>query len=101
MIHRTDEARWRELEANAHLPDVQERIRQEILRGTIRVRPKPGGGIRIMLVGVPESGEAIEEERPPAPSQVVTSPSERLAPSTASLATDISSMPLNLPRTPA
>ena len=42
MIHPTDEARWRELESNAHLPEVQELIRQEILNGTIRVRPKPG-----------------------------------------------------------
>ena len=35
MIHPTDEARWRELESNAHLADVQELIRQEILNGTI------------------------------------------------------------------
>ena len=40
MIHPTDEARWRELESKAHLPEVQELIRQEIQRGTIRVRPK-------------------------------------------------------------
>ena len=52
MIHPTDEARWRELESNAHLPDVQELIRQEILNGTIRVRPKRGGGIRIVPVGI-------------------------------------------------
>jgi len=53
MIHPTDEARWRELESNADLPDVQELIRQEIQRGTIGVRPKPGGGIRIVPVGMP------------------------------------------------
>ena len=55
MIHPTVEARWRELESNAHLPDVQELIRQEIQSGTIRVRPKPGGGIRIVPVGMAES----------------------------------------------
>jgi hypothetical protein len=73
MIHPTDEARWRELEANADLPDVQERIRQEILRGTIRVRPKPGGGIRIMPVRQHESDEPTKVEPPPISSQVVTS----------------------------
>jgi hypothetical protein len=48
MIHRTAEARWRHLEAHAHLPEVQDRIRQEIRNGAIRVRPRPGGGIRIV-----------------------------------------------------
>jgi hypothetical protein len=65
MIHPTDEARWRELEANADLPDVQERIRQEILSGTIRVRPKPGGGIRIVPVRQYESDEPTKVEPPP------------------------------------
>jgi hypothetical protein len=36
MIYRTEEAHWRDLESNAHLPDVQELIRQEIQNGTIR-----------------------------------------------------------------
>ena len=62
MIHPTDEARWRELESKAHVPDVQELIRQEILSGTIRVRPKRGGGIRILPVGIPEKEEPIEVE---------------------------------------
>ena len=75
MIHPTNEAYWRELESNAHLPDVQELIRQEILSGTIRVRPKPGGGIRIVPVGIPESREPIEMEPPPALSQDEPSPS--------------------------
>ena len=66
MIHPTDDARWRDLEANAHLPEVQELIRQEILNGAIRVRPKPGGGIRIVPVGIPDSGELREmDPRPP------------------------------------
>jgi len=57
MIHPTDEARWRELESNAHLPDVQELIRQEIQKGTIRVRPNPDGSIRIVPVRQPETQE--------------------------------------------
>jgi hypothetical protein len=78
MIHPTDEARWRELESNAHLPDVQELIRQEILNGTIRVRPRPGGGIRILPVGIPEREQPIEVESPPAPSQEEASPPRRV-----------------------
>ena len=35
MIHPIDEARWRELESKAHLPEVQELIRQEIQSRTI------------------------------------------------------------------
>ncbi len=69
MRYSTDEAYWRELEANAHLPEVQEIIREEILSGTIRVRPKLGGGIHIVLVGVPEN-RALREKAPlPAPIQ--------------------------------
>jgi hypothetical protein len=79
MIYPTVEARWRELESNAHLPDVQELIRQEIRKGTIRVRPKPGGGIRIVPVGIPEREEPIEVEPPPTPSQDETSLSGRVA----------------------
>jgi hypothetical protein len=75
MNHPTDHARWRDLEANAHLPEVQEIIRQEILNGTIRVRPKPGGGIRILPIGIPDSGELREMQPPPAPLQDGTSPS--------------------------
>ncbi len=79
MIPTTDEARWRELESNAHLPEVQELIREEILNGTIRVRPKPDGGIRILPVGIPEMAEPIEVESPPASSQEEASPSRRVA----------------------
>jgi hypothetical protein len=67
MIHPTDEARWRELESKAHLPDVQELIRQEVQRGTIRVRPKRDGGIRILPVGIPETEKPVESQPPPAP----------------------------------
>jgi hypothetical protein len=78
MIHRTDQARWRDLESGAHLPDVQELIRQEIQNGTIRVRPRAGGGIRIVPVGTPESEEPIEVETPPVPSQDETSTSRKV-----------------------
>jgi hypothetical protein len=50
MARSGDSAYWRDLESHAHLPDVQELIREEIQRGTIRVRPTPDGGIRIMPV---------------------------------------------------
>ena len=79
MKHPTDDARWRELESKAHLPEVQELIRQEILNGTIRVRPKPGGGIRIVPVGMPEREKPMEVDLPPASSQDETSPSRRVA----------------------
>ncbi len=79
MTHPTNEALWRELESKAHLFDVQELIREEILSGTIRVRPKPDGGIRIVPVGFPESEEPIELKAPPAPSQEETSLSGRVA----------------------
>jgi hypothetical protein len=69
----------RDLEANAHLPEVQELLQQEIRRGTIRVVPKPGGGIRIVPVGEPESDEPTETEPPPAPSEVAPSPSSGAA----------------------
>jgi hypothetical protein len=79
MIHRTNETYWRDLESSAHLSDVQELIRQEIQNGAIRVRPKPGGGIRILPVGIPESQEPIEVETPPAPSPEEASPSISVA----------------------
>jgi hypothetical protein len=79
MIHRRDEARLRDLESKAHLPDVQELIRQEIQNGTIRVRPKPGGGICIVPVDMSENAEPIEAETAPAPSQGETSPPREVA----------------------
>ena len=77
MIRSTDEAYWHDLESNAHLPEVQDIIRQEIENGTIRVRPKPSGGIRIMPVGIPDNGEVREIEPPPIPREDVTSPVRR------------------------
>lgn len=50
MTRSGDEADWRDLEAQAHRPEVQELIRREIQRGTIRVRPNPDGTIRIVPV---------------------------------------------------
>jgi hypothetical protein len=58
-----DDAYWRDLEAYAHLAEVQELIRQEILNGTIRVRPNPDGSIRIVPVREPE----IRDPGPPRP----------------------------------
>ena len=78
MKHPTSEAYWRDLETQAHLPEVQEHIRQEIQNGTIRVRPKPGGGIRILPIRHHESEEPIEVEPPPDPSQDEASPSRRV-----------------------
>jgi hypothetical protein len=77
MTPSADDAYWRDLEANAHLPDVQELIREEIQSGTIRVCPKGESGIRIMPVDMPESGQPIETEVPRASSQDEASPSGR------------------------
>lgn len=51
--------RWRALQAEAHLPEVQEVIRQEISKGTIRVVPGPGGGIRIIPCGTDERRHSV------------------------------------------
>jgi hypothetical protein len=67
MIHPTDLAYWRDLETNAHLPEMQALIRKEILSGMIRVRPRPGGGILIIPVGMPESGGPTAMDPPPPP----------------------------------
>ena len=45
--------RWREIEAGAHLPEVQAFIREEIARGTIRVLPDVNGGVRIAPISPP------------------------------------------------
>jgi len=44
---------WHWLEERAAEPVIQERIREEILKGTIRVVPVRGGGIRIIPVRNP------------------------------------------------
>jgi hypothetical protein len=40
-----------ELQENAHLPEVQQIIREEIYRGRIRVTPAPSGELQIIPVG--------------------------------------------------
>ena len=47
---RPSDARLRWLEANAHLPEVQEQIRREVVKGTMRVIPTRSGGIRLIPV---------------------------------------------------
>ncbi len=56
MARSRDDAYWRDLESHAHLPEVQEIIREEIRKGTIRVHPRPDGSIRIVPVRPAESG---------------------------------------------
>jgi hypothetical protein len=55
--------RWDALQAQAHRPDVQEQIRREIRKGTIRVRPAAGGGIRILADTRPAAAEHAEPRR--------------------------------------
>jgi hypothetical protein len=52
MLPPPDEARRKWLEANADRPEVQELIRQEIARGTVRVAPAPGAGDGIRILPV-------------------------------------------------
>jgi hypothetical protein len=59
-----DAGSWGLLEANAHRPEVQERIGRAIRAGTIRVVPTREGGIRILPDGAPEDGRL---PAPPAP----------------------------------
>jgi hypothetical protein len=74
MIDHRDDSRWRELELNADLPDAQAVIRQEIRRGTIRVRPTRTGVILIVPVGIHHAKDTIEVEAPPVPSQAQSGP---------------------------
>jgi hypothetical protein len=48
MTTHSNHARLAHLQANAHQLDVQEEIRREISKGTIRVAPTSDGGIRII-----------------------------------------------------
>ena len=67
-MYRFDEARWRDLEAKAHLPEAQAIIRRLIREGIIRVRPQGENGIQIIPVEEPEDLETGVIEPPPAPS---------------------------------
>jgi hypothetical protein len=53
MEPEVEAVRWRDLEARSDRPEVQEIIKREIRLGRIRVRPRPGGGIRIIPVQRP------------------------------------------------
>jgi hypothetical protein len=77
MPHRSVEARWRELESDAHLPEVQEIIREEIQNGTIRVGPTPGGGICIEPIEIPDTVELREVQLLPTQSLGQTNPLRR------------------------
>ena len=56
MAHSGDDAYWRGHETYAHLREVEEVIREEIRKGTLRVRPNPDGSIRIVPLRPAESG---------------------------------------------
>jgi hypothetical protein len=53
MARSVDDAYWRDLESHAHLREIQELIRQEIRKKSIRVRPDRDGSIRIVPVRQP------------------------------------------------
>jgi hypothetical protein len=52
--------RWRSWEAEANQPEIQEQIRREIRKGSIRVLPGPDGGIRI----IPTPDPSVNIESP-------------------------------------
>ena len=55
-----------QLQTGADLPEIRDRIRQEILKGTIRVTPGTGGGLRIFPTGLlGPQGPAQLEPLPP------------------------------------
>ena len=63
-------SRWETLQARAHLPEVQAIIRRGISRGTIRVVPAAGGGIRIIPTTDDRPFEALEPSPPPWPGSI-------------------------------
>ncbi len=65
MTHWAEEARWRDLESNAHLPEVQDHIRHAIKSGTIRVHPNSEGRIRIELIRPDDPDRAYQDKTPP------------------------------------
>jgi hypothetical protein len=68
------DSRWVALQAKAHLPEAQAIIRREIFRGTIRVVPAPGGGIRI----IPTTDGSPIEHQPEASRPAMLVPEEIL-----------------------
>ena len=62
MVPPPDEARRKWLEAHADRPEVQDLIRHEIARGTIRVIPIASGGIRIIPVRDAEGSQGAIRE---------------------------------------
>jgi hypothetical protein len=77
MSHRSDKARCRDLQSDAHLPEVQGIIRGDIQNGTIRVRPKPEGGILIVPTGRLDDVEVRAVEASPVQSQTENNPLRR------------------------
>jgi hypothetical protein len=65
MRPETRRSRVESLGANAHLPEVQAVISDEIARGAVRVIPAPGGGIRI--ISADGTSPVAEPEPDPAP----------------------------------
>jgi hypothetical protein len=62
MAHPKVQSYWGDVEAHAHLPEVQQLIREEIRNGTVRVRTTPDGGIRVMPTGEVKSKELAPME---------------------------------------
>jgi hypothetical protein len=74
MTHQANEDRWPDLESDAHLPEVQKIIREGIRNGSIRVQPKPGGGICVVPMHMPDNVEVREMEAPAVPAHDGRSP---------------------------
>jgi hypothetical protein len=77
MPHRSVEPRWRDRESEIHLPVAQDIIREEIHKRTIRIRPKPGGGVLIVPIDIPDEVEVRDIQPLPTQSQTETSPLRR------------------------
>jgi hypothetical protein len=69
------EARLRELQENAHRPEIQEVIRREIVKGTIRTIPAADGSLKIVAATPPPTPPPAEVE----PADVLTDRAPRKA----------------------